>query len=341
MSRYLEYIALDAALVPARVISKPAATLWRTIVFGPEKAFKTYLTQDYQGLSFVWGGGRFAVGQPWPNTVSTCLLTILPGVCYFMFIMPRVARDENSFIFVSQSVLGVVILVTFFLASLLNPGIVPRSPSNVIPTELQFHLDPDGSPRTRYLIINGITVKQKFCNTCRIFRPPRSKHCSFCDNCVLRFDHHCNWLGNCVGLNNYRFFVCLIYSATIFVAECLYVVFTIFHQECYKHTASCTFGEWWWSVFREPLLVLFVIYCFILIVAVLLLSIYHTLISMQNLTTNEHVKNYYMNNPFDYGGLWNCRQIYCEPHLVLAAGPDKIEASYEPADNIEGSSYDD
>ena len=38
-------------------------------------------------------------------------------------------------------------------------------------------------------------------------KPERTHHCRACKTCTLKFDHHCPWLNQCVGLGNERYFV--------------------------------------------------------------------------------------------------------------------------------------
>ncbi|XP_056626843.1 palmitoyltransferase ZDHHC16B isoform X2 [Triplophysa dalaica] len=59
-----------------------------------------------------------------------------------------------------------------------------------------------GAPPQEMSDIPTVTI----CKKCIIPKPARTHHCSICSRCILKMDHHCPWLNNCVGHFNHRYF---------------------------------------------------------------------------------------------------------------------------------------
>lgn len=54
----------------------------------------------------------------------------------------------------------------------------------------------------------------RYCRICNIYRGIRTVHCYTCQNCVVGFDHHCLWLGTCIGARNYLYDTLLISNSS-------------------------------------------------------------------------------------------------------------------------------
>jgi len=56
-----------------------------------------------------------------------------------------------------------------------------------------------------------------YCDVCGIYQLPKTIHCESCDCCIEELDHHCPWIGKCVGKKNKTYFSIFMLSWIIYL----------------------------------------------------------------------------------------------------------------------------
>ena len=126
------------------------------------------------------------------NMVLFLILHIIIICLTFFILMPYFNNTTFSIIYL---IISFIIFFLYILLCFSNPGIM-------INKEYKDLLD----------IVEKGEEADNFCPYCLVKHKYRSKHCLVCEKCIEEFDHHCFWVGNCIGKNNYTlFFIFLIY----------------------------------------------------------------------------------------------------------------------------------
>ncbi|KAK3230162.1 hypothetical protein Dsin_002043 [Dipteronia sinensis] len=245
-------------------------------------------------------GGRLIFGPDARSLLVTLLLIIVPVIIFCVFVARHLRhefspRNAGYAVLVVAIVFTIYVLVLLFLTSSRDPGIIPR---NSHPPEEDLRYDSSVSvevggrqtpsllfPRTKEVMVNGIPVRVKYCDTCMLYRPPRCSHCSICNNCVERFDHHCPWVGQCIGLRNYRYFFMFVSSSTLL---CIYVF--CMSALYIKILMDDYHGTVWKAMKESPASVILMAYCFISLWFVGGLTGFHLYLISTNQTTYENFR---------------------------------------------------
>ncbi|XP_041462500.1 palmitoyltransferase ZDHHC18-like isoform X2 [Lytechinus variegatus] len=247
--------------------------------------------QVLPGRNSYFCDGRILMARQKGIFYLTTFLILMVSTMFFAFDSPYLANRVTIAIPLIAAVMVVFCLATLFRTSFTDPGILPRGTAAEL-ADLERQIEPPNPdnpqyrppPRTREVTIKGQTIILKYCFTCKIFRPPRVSHCSMCDNCVENFDHHCPWVGNCVGKRNYRYFYLFLVSTCIlsmFVFACNITTLVLVSTEQ---------GGFLEALKNKPASIVEALVCFISIWSVLGLAGFHTYLIAAGITTNEDIK---------------------------------------------------
>ncbi|CAG9329274.1 unnamed protein product [Blepharisma stoltei] len=136
----------------------------------------------------------------------------IPALAFFIVVALLYLSFYSSFISSEKLSIPLIFLYTIFHFDLVlilwsyirvvatDPGTIPEYfdflPNNTTEGLTTDHIEAD-----------VYAAKIGMCNKCHQSRPPRTHHCSICDRCILRMDHHCPWVGNCIGFFNHKYFI--------------------------------------------------------------------------------------------------------------------------------------
>ena len=242
-------------------------------------ALKTY------GNNELWCSNTLISGKKYNQIFLSIFLFSIPYIIMLSILIKF--YDKYSY----SSLIPIIIISLFYIISIFSalrggftdPGILTRQTKD-------FYFN--SYRNTIRCNINGHILNLNYCYTCSIYRPPRTSHCAVCDNCVERFDHHCIWLGTCVGKRNYKFFYLLIASLNLTayfeIGYCIFLI--VFHAKKNKKDKYNIIV----IVFISFVLVFDV--CFVVFFIGKLFFL-HSYLVFKNLTFYEHIKEKWKKPP--------------------------------------------
>uniref|UniRef100_A0AC35TZZ2 Palmitoyltransferase n=1 Tax=Rhabditophanes sp. KR3021 TaxID=114890 RepID=A0AC35TZZ2_9BILA len=292
--------------------------------------------QHHKGRNRFFCDGRIFMSQEISLLCLTLFLIIVVMGLYFGFDAPFIGSEVSWAIPVVVAILFLVVLGTLLKTSFSDPGILPRATALEV-AEFDRQCEEAGLGRSnkpvKSITIKGLNFKLKYCNTCRIYRPPRTSHCSICDNCIMSFDHHCPFVGNCVGQRNYRYFYFFIVSLTIL--NLLVMGSSVAHLVMLAKEKS-SFVD---CIKESPVSVFIFAACFLSIWSIIGLAGFHTYLLATAQTTNEDIKGTFntklrptAQNPFSRGNIFaNFYAVLCGPEPLSLLDARGI---YNPYPNV-------
>jgi hypothetical protein len=171
---------------------------------------------DLPGPRLVHAGGAFFWSRnqtDWDDHTTLDMLS-LDGYGYgyeYVEGEGKVVSDEDvrgyPVLAMVQIALSLAAVAAIMRIALSNPGLLLPLPMPSV----------DSWPADTVVLeaVNGVEVSSNYCWVCHIYKPPGAAHCQDCGICVEGMDHHCPFVGTCIGYLNYPKFLTMVYLVTL------------------------------------------------------------------------------------------------------------------------------
>ncbi|KOB78524.1 Palmitoyltransferase [Operophtera brumata] len=211
---------------------------------------------------------------------ATFAWTLLLGTTSLFFYFPcQYYLPRHPWVPAYQGVITFFVLANFTLATFMDPGVIPKAPPD------EDREDDFRAPLYKSVEVNGITVRMKWCVTCKFYRPPRCSHCSVCNHCIE-------------------------VASTRSQEDAGITAVT-------RSSGLSTLG-------KKPSMVIMGIIT-LLAIPIFGLSGFHMVLVCRGSTTNEQVTGRFKGgyNPYSRGCWYNCCNSQCGPQFPSLARPSK------------------
>ncbi|CAN6580832.1 unnamed protein product [Malus baccata var. baccata] len=190
----------------------------------------------------AWNAFKLCTALRALGYVMVLVVVAIVGVTYYAVVLvnylPSILSGGVNFIIAFPLLilfhfLLVMLLWSYFNVVLTDPGRVPPNWRPAIDEETGDEAPLVGSDQST-MVSDPANQKIRFCRKCNHYKPPRCHHCSVCGRCILKMDHHCVWVVNCVGALNYKYFLLFLFYTfleTTLVTLSLFKYFMAFFTE--------------------------------------------------------------------------------------------------------------
>ncbi|KAL2477950.1 putative protein S-acyltransferase 14 [Forsythia ovata] len=168
------------------------------------------------GAVMAWNVFKFCTALRGLGSIMILLVLGVVGVTYYAVVINNYGPGLDAggpeallafAVLILFHCLLVMLLWSYFSVVFTEPGSVPPNWRQKVDEERG-----DTDPLTAAEFPADLDNRRiRFCRKCNQLKPPRCHHCSVCGRCVLKMDHHCVWVVNCVGALNYKYFLLFLF----------------------------------------------------------------------------------------------------------------------------------